>query len=41
MAKLMTAKKAQQKGSVAFLFQPAEEAANGAGAMIKTACSTG
>ena len=34
MAKLMAAKKAQQKGTVAFLFQPAEEGGDGAGAMI-------
>ena len=35
MAKAMAAKKAQQKGTVAFLFQPAEEGGDGAGAMIQ------
>src|SRR5690242_20060594 len=35
LAKLMAARRAQQKGTVAFLFQPAEEGGDGAGAMIK------
>ncbi len=35
MAKLMAGRKAAQKGTVAFLFQPAEEGGDGAGAMIK------